>query len=184
MGRVRRLGATCAARLRAFREGRRPRVTVGRGVRLGPGVRCAAAPGGEIVVAEGAEIGGHTVLTAQAGAVLHVAERAFIAGYCTIAAARRVVIGPETMIAEMVSIRDHDHDPAYPPLDGHKLVGELMIGPRVWIGAKASVVRGCQSIGADAVVGAHALVNRPVPAASLVAGVPAQVKRHDVRRPA
>jgi acetyltransferase-like isoleucine patch superfamily enzyme len=84
------------------------------------------------------------------------------------------------MLAEMISIRDHDHDPAYPPRSGRTLQSDVVIGERVWLGAKCTVGRGAQ-IGDDAVVAAHAVVIRSVPARSLVAGVPATVKRQEIR---
>jgi acetyltransferase-like isoleucine patch superfamily enzyme len=107
-------------------------------------------------------------------------ERVFVAGGCIIAATRHVSVGGESMVAELVSIRDHDHDPAYPPRSGRILQADVRIGKRVWIGAKATVVRGA-TIEDDAVIGAHAVVNRQVPAAALAAGVPARVKRQPVR---
>jgi acetyltransferase-like isoleucine patch superfamily enzyme len=94
-----------------------------------------------------------------------------------IAASRHIVIGSESMLAEFVTIRDHDHDPATPPRAGRMLVGELLIGERVWIGAKATIVRRCGTIGSDAVIGANALVNRAVPAGCLAGGVPAVIRR-------
>jgi acetyltransferase-like isoleucine patch superfamily enzyme len=167
------------ARLRARRAGLRAGVEIGPKVRFGPDVRCSAN-GGRIVIGAGSEVGGGTSLLAQPGAILTLEERVFVAGGCIIAAGRHVSIGAESMVAELVSIRDHDHDPAYPPRSGRTLQADVRIGKRVWIGAKATVVRGGR-IDDDAVIGAHALVNRPVPAAALAAGVPARVKRQPVR---
>lgn len=51
--------------------------------------------------------------------------------------------------------------------------GEVVIGDRAMIGAKAVVLPGVR-IGADAQVAANSLVTRDVPAGATVAGVPAQ----------
>ena len=51
--------------------------------------------------------------------------------------------------------------------------GEVVIGDRAMIGAKAVVLPGVQ-IGADAQVAANSLVTRDVPAGATVAGVPAR----------
>jgi len=52
----------------------------------------------------------------------------------------------------------------------------------VWIGAKASVVAG-GGIGDDAVIGAHAFVNREVPECAVAVGVPVRVVRiNEARR--
>jgi acetyltransferase-like isoleucine patch superfamily enzyme len=154
---------------------------VGPESRFGAGVRCVAATGGRIIIGRGVEIGAGTSLTAFSGAVLHVGDGAFISGGCTIAAANSVSIGTETMLAEMVSIRDHDHDPAYPPRSGRMLQEDVCIGARVWLGAKSTVGKGVV-IGDDAVIGAHALVNRTVPSRTLAVGVPARVVREQIRR--
>jgi acetyltransferase-like isoleucine patch superfamily enzyme len=169
-----------SALARARIQGRRPGVEIGRRVRFGGGVRCLAEDGGRITIGDDVEVGVGTTLAALRGGSLVVAERVFISGGCTVAAAKHVSIGRESLIAELVSIRDHDHDPAYAPNSGRRLQTDVTIGERVWIGAKASVVRGGR-IGDDAVVGAHALVNREVPSAALAVGVPARVVRRDLR---
>ncbi len=50
----------------------------------------------------------------------------------------------------------------------------MTIGREVWIGAGAIITAGVE-IGDGAVVAAGAVVNRPVPALTLVGGVPARV---------
>lgn len=168
--RVAAVNARARARWAALHAG----MTIDRTVRFGPGVRCVAGAGAQVRIGRDVEIGGNSVLIAQPGATLDIADGVFIAGGCIVAAARHISIGADSMVAELVSIRDHDHDPAYPPRDGHTIVGELRVGARVWIGAKATIVRAAEDVGDDAVIGAHALVNRPVPAGWLSAGVPAR----------
>jgi acetyltransferase-like isoleucine patch superfamily enzyme len=50
----------------------------------------------------------------------------------------------------------------------------VRIGPDVWIGAKASVLRGT-TIGRGCVVAAHAVVRGDVPDYAIVGGIPARV---------
>lgn len=180
MARVARIASAVVARCRARLQGCRRGVRIGRGTRFGRGVRCAAAPNAQIVLGREVEIGARTTLTAFPSASLIVGDRVFVSGACTIAAAGHVSVGEESLIAEMVSIRDHDHDPAFPPRSGRTLRGDVRIGSRVWVGAKATVVRGVV-IGDDVVVGAHALVNRYVPPGTLVVGVPAKPVRRNLR---
>jgi acetyltransferase-like isoleucine patch superfamily enzyme len=132
------------------------------------------------VIGDDVEIGAGTTLAVAAGGELVLGDRVFISGDCTIGAERHISIGSDSMLGEMVSIRDHDHDPAYPPRSGRSQQADVRIGARVWIAAKASVVRG-GTIGDDAVIGAHALVNRPVPARSFAAGVPVRVIRLEIK---
>jgi acetyltransferase-like isoleucine patch superfamily enzyme len=150
-------------------------------VRFGRGVTCSAGAGGAIVLGPHTEIGAGTSISASPNASLTLGSNVFVSGGCILAAAKAVTVGSESMIAEFVSIRDHDHDPAYPPRAGRTLAQAVHIGERVWIGGKASVVRG-GSIGDDAIVGAHALVNRPIPARAVAVGVPARVVRINKQR--
>jgi len=156
-------------------------VDIGVGVRLGRGVEVRAAPGARVQIGSGCEIGSRTSLTAEAHGELVLEENVFVSGGCIVAARAQVRIGTDSMLAEMVCVRDHDHDPDHPPRSGRTLSQPVLIGERVWLGSKSSVVRG-GSVGSDSVVGAHALVNRPIPPRSVAVGVPARVVRG--RRPA
>ena len=122
------------------------------------------------------EIGALTSLTAESGGRVIVGAGAFISGSCTVAARARVEIGSDAMIAELVSIRDHDHDPDSPPKSGAMLINAVRVGDRVWIGSKCSVTRGA-SVGDDAVIGTLSVVRGVVPPASLAVGVPSRVVR-------
>jgi acetyltransferase-like isoleucine patch superfamily enzyme len=133
-----------------------------------------------MVIGDDVEIGSGTTLSVGPSGALIVGDGVFISGGCTLGSERHVSIGPESMLGELVSIRDHDHDPAYPPRSGRNMQADVRIGARVWIAAKASVVRGV-TVGDDAVIAAHALVNRSVPARSLVGGVPAHVIREEIK---
>jgi acetyltransferase-like isoleucine patch superfamily enzyme len=50
----------------------------------------------------------------------------------------------------------------------------VRIGPDVWVGVKASVLRGV-AVGRGSVLAAHTVVTRDVPPYSVVAGVPGHV---------
>jgi acetyltransferase-like isoleucine patch superfamily enzyme len=142
-------------------------------VRLGRGVRII----GRARIGDDTEIGSNTwIVAATAGAIVEIESNTFIASQCIIAARERVHIGSETMIAEMVTIRDHDHDPDYPPKSGHTLSAPIIVGARVWIGTKATLVRGV-TVGDDAVVGANSVVTADVEPATIVGGVPAKLIR-------
>lgn len=53
----------------------------------------------------------------------------------------------------------------------------IVIGKNVWIGANATVLQGV-TIGDNSVVAAGAVVNRDVPANTIVGGVPARIIKH------
>jgi acetyltransferase-like isoleucine patch superfamily enzyme len=88
-----------------------------------------------------------------------------------------VHIGKDTTIAEDVIIRDSDN---------HAIVGSnrpmaapIYIGDHVWIGMRSMILKGV-TIGDGAVVAAGSVVVKDVPAHTLVAGVPATVRRDNV----
>ena len=129
---------------------------------------------GHIQISRGVQIRKYTELKAEG--ILTIGENTFIGRGCNIASLRRVTIGSDCLIAEGVSIRDHDHrfDQAEVPyrLQGHT-VAEVHIGNNVWIGAKATISKGV-AINDNSVVGANAMVTHDVAAGSVVAGVPAR----------
>ena len=100
----------------------------------------------------------------------------FVGHHCTLAARHAIDIGEGTYLAELVSVRDHDHEVGVPPASGRTTVDPVVIGANVWIGAKVTVLRGAR-IGDGAVVGANAVVHGELPPRSVCAGVPARVIR-------
>jgi len=95
-----------------------------------------------------------------------------------------VTIGPYAVLSEMVTVVDSTH-PHHGPskwfLDD-VVTSPVVVGPQVWVGAKATVARGVE-IGPGAVVSANSLVVDDVAAGWLVSGVPA-ARVHPVDRAA
>jgi acetyltransferase-like isoleucine patch superfamily enzyme len=88
-----------------------------------------------------------------------------------------VVIGANCLIAEMVSIRDHDHgfsSKRIPMRLQDPRVEPVVIEDDVWIGSKATVTAGV-TVGSGAIVAAGAVVTKDVPPDAIVGGVPARV---------
>jgi acetyltransferase-like isoleucine patch superfamily enzyme len=103
-------------------------------------------------------------------------DRTFVGHHCTLASAEFIEIGVGTFLAEMVSIRDHDHDHAVPLSDGHKLVTPVVVGNECWLASKVTVVRG-SVIGDHAVIGANSVVLGAIPASVIAVGSPAKAVR-------
>ncbi|MHA3704363.1 acyltransferase [Jatrophihabitans sp. YIM 134969] len=118
-------------------------------------------------------------LTLWSAGVVEIGANTVLGHHVTLAARDRLTIGRDCLLAELVSVRDHDHalDRTDVPIaqQGER-TAPVRIGDDVWIGAKATVVRGV-TIGDHAVVGAGAVVTADVPDWAVVVGVPARVVR-------
>jgi acetyltransferase-like isoleucine patch superfamily enzyme len=144
---------------------------------VGAGVSISVTDGGRLELGPGVTIGSQCVIVAQNGTV-RIGAHAFIGHGCTIVAKQRIDVGAHALIAEYVTIRDHDHvvDGSQRITDAGFVTAPIMLGEGSWIGAKASVLRGSR-IGAGAIVGAHALVKSDVPDRAIAVGIPARVVR-------
>jgi acetyltransferase-like isoleucine patch superfamily enzyme len=143
---------------------------------VGRGCRLFLDPGASLRIGQGCQIDDGATIAVYTNAQIVLGPRSFVGHHATLAAYESVEIGAGAFLAEMVSIRDHDHAVGSPPSTGDMTVTPVVVGDDVWIGAKATVLRGV-NVGAGAVVGANAVVRGPVPARALVAGVPARVVR-------
>jgi len=89
-----------------------------------------------------------------------------------------ISIGNDVSIAHGCTIMSNDHDfranPTLPIRDSGMVYGEVIISNDVWLGCYVTILRGV-TIGERTVVGAGAVVTRPIPSHSLCAGVPAKV---------
>ena len=110
------------------------------------------------------------------GLNLELGERVFINQNCTFLDYAGIRIGTRTMIGTGVTLITSGH-PVDPEERRLYLTGEpIEVGENVWIGAGATILPGVH-IGKDAVIAAGAIVADDVPAASLVTGPKASVRR-------
>ena len=118
--------------------------------------------GGKVCVASGAEL---------------ILGTGYINHNISIECFQRIEIGNNVCISDNVQIRDSDN---------HLIKGKesestkpIVIKDGVWIGMGAIILKGV-TIGEGAIVAAGAVVNKDVPAHSLVGGVPAKIIRENV----
>ena len=109
------------------------------------------------------------------GPRIAVGQRVFIGSGCEFNIRKAITIGADCAIASNCKFVDHDHGIALgKPRDSDPgREAEIVIENDVWLGAGVIVLRGV-SIGDGAVVGAGAVVTKPVPAYEIWAGVPAR----------
>jgi acetyltransferase-like isoleucine patch superfamily enzyme len=100
----------------------------------------------------------------------------FINNGVTIDCFEAIRIGSGVAISKNVVMRDSDSH----TLGGRGIVtAPIQIGDRAWIGMNAIILKGV-TVGSGAVIAAGAVVNRDVPPATLVGGVPAVVLRENI----
>ncbi len=162
--------------LRGRALGLRRGITTAAGAQIGARCRILIEPGAQLVLGAGVEIDDGTTLAVYRGGRLELEAGCFVGHHCTIAARELIIIGPDTFLAELVSIRDHDHDPGAPPRSGITRSAAVRIGRDVWLAAKVTVTRGVE-IGDRTVIGANAVVTTNLPADVVAGGIPARVLR-------
>lgn len=115
------------------------------------------------------------IRTVGHGARIKIGDNVGISG-CTITAVESITIGNDVLIGSGAVVVDNDAHPIHPDhrFDGGGAHAPIVIGNRVFIGARALVLKGV-TIGEGAVIGAGAVVAKDVPAYAIVAGNPARI---------
>jgi len=153
--------------------------------RLHLGRKCDIRRGGRFLVSRGSivQFGDSCVIDIsidiECRGKITIGAGTIIGHHCTIAADEAINIGEKCLIAEFVSIRDHDHafgDKTQLTIDQGRKSLPVQIGDNVWIGSKVTVTKGV-TIGSNAVIAANAVVTKDIEPYSIAAGVPARVIR-------
>lgn len=182
---IRRILASLQRRLRTHTEARANRALAARFARAGATVDqvCRAigslAPridnAGLLRLGRRTAWQGTTLRTevhVAAGATLEIGAGTFVNQGVTIAAHRAIVIGPDCLIGEQVTIHDSSFHPVAPARPAKTV--PVRLGRNVWLGHRAIVLPGVE-IGDHTVVGAGAVVARSLPSRCVAVGVPARV---------
>lgn len=134
---------------------------------------------GRVVLGRWVHLGDDCRLRAHEG-TLRIGDKTVVGRDATLNCYLDLEIGPRCLIADWVYICDFDHrmDETDRPIKDQGLVkSPVRIGADVWVGVKASVLRGAR-IGRGSVLAAHTVAVRgEVPPLSVVAGVPGRVIR-------
>lgn len=175
---MQRLGPALGRRVRLlWYRCRFRRVQFGQKCDVRAGLRILVGPTGTLTVGNRCVL--DRDLTIECEGCLSIGDRTIFGHHCTLASIEAVIIGEDCLIAEMVSIRDHDHcfDHLHIPIREQEAVtAPVQIGRNVWLGAKVTVTRGV-TIGDNCIVGANAVVTHDIPANAIAVGIPAKVIR-------
>ena len=107
---------------------------------------------------------------------LTIGSNSVIGRFNVITAKNHVAIGNDVLIGSFVQIIDHGHGIARGEVirKQEALIGEVVIGDDVWIGAGAKILMNVH-IGRGAVIGANAVVTKNIPEYAIAVGAPAKV---------
>ena len=150
-------------------------VFIGSGTDIRTGFNLFVGPNGTIHIGKNCVLDRN--MTIESIGAIHIGHGVVFGHHCTVASKEMVVIGDDTLIAEMVSIRDHDHafgNLEIPVRDQGFVIEPVTIGRNVWIGCKSTIVKGV-TIGDNTIIGANSVVTKDVPSNVIAAGVPARV---------
>lgn len=109
------------------------------------------------------------------GKNITIGKRVFINEGCCFQDQGGIEIGDDCLIGQQVVIATLNHD-LNPASRKDMLPKPVKVGKNVWIGAHATILPGV-TVGDDAVIAAGAVVTKDVPANTVVAGVPAKIKK-------
>lgn len=123
-------------------------------------------------------IGRNTIVYCKDGDIV-IGSKANISSNCQLFSSNRLDVGGGTVVGAFsyfLSGGEYDSTSAIPFADQdiQPSKGPLVIGANSWIGAHVTVTD-ASSIGEHCVIGAGAVVTRPVPSNSVAVGVPARV---------
>jgi acetyltransferase-like isoleucine patch superfamily enzyme len=144
-------------------------------------IRCR--PGlGRLEIGRGVWIGRGTAIRCHEGS-LRIGDGVVFGGHDTVNCYLDVDIGDDCIFADDVYVGDFDHryeDPAATIQSQGIVTTPVRLGPDVWIGTKAVILRGT-TVGRGSVLGASTVVRGRFEPGSVLVGNPARVAK---RRPA
>ena len=133
-----------------------------------------------ITIGDNVFIGRNTIVYCKNGDI-HLERAVNLSSHCTVFSSNKLTIGEGTMIgAYTYLLSGGEYDPSDPTpfadQSGMNTKGPLTVGRNCWLGARVTVLDGA-NIGEHAVIGAGAVVTKPIPPDSVAVGIPAKVVR-------
>ncbi len=156
-------------------------------IALGDGVvlddHCVVDAKGEsnqgVELGDGVYVGRNTIIYCKNGDI-QIQEGTSLSSNCQVFSSNRLTLGPKCVIGAFTYILSggeydyRDKTRAFSEQSGMETKGPLSIGANCWLGAHV-VVADAANIGEHSVIGAGAVVVKPIPANSVAVGVPAKV---------
>lgn len=150
-------------------------VRIERPVRIGPGFRLYIPDGGTFIVRKGCDFRRDFVCEISAGGHVEIGPGTIFTSSTLVQITTRLTIGARAVFGQSTLIADGNHrwrDPDLHLLDQGYDFTPIDIGAGAVSMSKVTILA---PIGERAVIGAHTLVTKPVPAYCLAAGSPARI---------
>jgi acetyltransferase-like isoleucine patch superfamily enzyme len=159
----------------------RRKVKIGRFTRIEDYVELDGFGVEGIKIGEFCKIGKYSILRVPPvpylpGIGISVGDRTTIAEFCFIGGAGRVEIGERNSFGQYVSVHPQNHLPVQDRDERDVSSVGVVIGCDNWLGAKSTLLDN-SCIGNRSIVAAGAIVTKQFKSDSLLAGVPAKIKR-------
>lgn len=157
---------------------RNPTATIrfGKNVTAGPGFKVHAPWGGTLIVGDNVEFRRNTLFElGSPGARVTVGDGSYFTYDVIIACDTTISIGERVGLAQSTFVADGSHryrDLTKPFLEQGYNYRSISIGNDVQVHSKVTIVN---SIGERAIIGANAVVTKPIPPFTVAGGVPARV---------
>jgi len=158
-------------------------------IRLGDGViiddnAVLDAKGGDgsgITLGRDVYIGRNTIVYCKGGKIV-MEDAVNISANCVMFSSNSLTIRRGVMVGAycyFLSGGEYDAADAAPFCEqsGTETKGPLVIGANCWFGARVTVLDAAGAVGERCVVGAGAVVTRPIPAGSVAVGIPARARK-------
>jgi len=118
----------------------------------------------------------HDFVTLKSSGLLHIGDNFSINPYSRIICHDRIEIGENVLIAQFVSILDHDHNILNVENEFNSdkyITGPIKIGNNVWIGDKVTITKGV-TIGNNVIIAANSVVVKNIPDNCIYGGIRAK----------
>ncbi|MBK7853121.1 MAG: acyltransferase [Bacteroidetes bacterium] len=157
-------------------------MSIGQFVKIGDHTTLNATGKGRLVIGKNSGIGAFSRVIISTsfnnlGSHIHLGENVGIGEFAYLGGGGGLEIGDDCIVGQYFSCHPENHNYDNPELlireQGVTRKG-IVIGKNCWIGSKVTILDGV-TIGDNCVIAAGAVVNRDMPANSVIAGVPARV---------
>ncbi len=160
---------------RLFYQLRYPNVKLAKGVRIKGSLDVSGKV--KVTIGKGSRLGMRVIIYGSGEVII---GRNVLLNGCWIGCDRAITIGDDCLISDCF-LADTDYHNLEPHLrhspPGSKVSAPIVLERNVWIGARATVMKGVR-IGADSVVGLGSVVRKSVPPGVVVIGNPQQIVKH------